>query len=196
MAGEKKNQAPFTRVLVKAKKAVKHAPSVPAAIKLRKYGIVNPLWTVQAAKEAGLPLHLACAFLEQESGCGHNEWGHDPTIFIGGYDALHRHAYGETVTEDAYLAYKAQRGPTGRGGMQGVGPMQLTYFSFQDDADRRGGCWHPLHNMQTGFAYAVSLIQHYGLVAGVKAYNGSGPAADAYSASVRSKAAHWSSRGV
>jgi hypothetical protein len=49
------------------------------ARRLKRAGIVNPLWTIKAAKVAGLRLALACAVLEQESGGGRNMFGHDPT---------------------------------------------------------------------------------------------------------------------
>lgn len=157
--------------------------------RLKKYGIVNPLYTIRAAKQASLPLALACAFLEQESGGGHNEWGHDPTIFIGGGK------FGPQVTKRAYLVYKQQRGPTGRGGMQGVGPMQLTYYSYQDEADKLGGCWNPYHNMQVGFKTAADHIRRYGIAEGIAAYNGRGPAAEAYSRNVQRLWQKWKARG-
>lgn len=154
------------------------------AARLRARGIRNPYYAARAAHEAGIPLSLACALLTQETGGGANEWGHDPTIFVGGYDALHGVHYGEIVTHDAYLAYKAQRGPTGAGGMQGVGPCQLTYYSYQDEADACGGCWNPLANMLVGFKLLASNIKRDGLRAGIAAYNGSGPAAQRYADSV------------
>lgn len=152
--------------------------------KLKRAGIVNPLWTIRASKKAGLPLDLACAFLEQESGGGHNVFGHDPTIYSGA----------GAVTEARYRAYKARRGPTGRGGMQGVGPMQLTWYSYQDDADRLGGCWKPYPNMLVGFRYAAANIKRYGLHAGIAAYNGSGPAAQSYADSVLRLRSVWARR--
>lgn len=154
--------------------------------RMRKAGIVNPIYTLQAARAAKLTLPLACAILTQESGGGHNVWGHDPTIFSGGG------GYGATVTKQAYLEYKKLRGPTGRGGMQGVGPCQLTYYSFQDKADALGGCWLPRWNMQVGFQLVHDLIERNGLHAGIAAYNGSGPAALRYAESVIAKEAQWS----
>ena len=90
--------------------------------KMKRNGILIPLRCLIAARSTKLPLALACALLEQESGGGANVFGHDPTIFAGA---------GE-VTKEKYLAYRAQRGPTGHGGMQGVGPCQLTWYSYQD----------------------------------------------------------------
>jgi len=119
---------------------------------LAEAGIVYPHRTVAAVQETGLPLMLACAFLQQESSGGHNVFGHDPTIFVGAGD----------VTETNYHQYLARRGPTGHGGMQGVGPMQLTYWSIQDEADTLGGCWRPLINMLVGFRLVVANKARYG----------------------------------
>lgn len=162
--------------------------------KLKRAGIVNPLWTIRAAKAAGISVALACAFLEQESGGGNNVWGHDPTIFVGGYDSRHHYNWGPKVTKAAYLTYRAQRGSHGQGGMQGVGPMQLTWYSYQDKADALGGCWTPLANMTVGFQYAASNIRKYGKFAGIRAYNGSGPAAERYAHSVLNFEKTWAGR--
>jgi hypothetical protein len=123
-----------------------------------------PVRCLLAARKTGLPLSLGCALLLQESGGGANVFGHDPTIFTGA----------GTVTKQKYLAYKAQRGHTK---MQGVGPCQLTWWEFQDEADKRGGCWRPLVNMQVAFGHLAALVARSGLHDGVRAYNGSGPAA-------------------
>jgi hypothetical protein len=149
--------------------------------RMRENGIVNPRLTLQAARKAHLPIAVACAFLEQESSKGQNVFGHDPTIFAGA----------GAVTEAKYREYKKQRGPDGKGGMQGVGPMQLTFFTFQDAADDLGGCWKPLHNMTVGFQHAADLIRRQGLRLGIKAYNGSGPAADRYADHMLSLIRQW-----
>ncbi len=144
---------------------------------MKRSGIVMPLRTLLAARKAKLPLSLACALLMQESGGGHNVFGHDPTIFAGA---------GE-VTKEKYLAYRRQRGTTR---MQGVGPVQLTWWELQDEADRRGGCWKPEINMLVGFERLAGLVRH-GLRDGVRMYNGSGRAADAYAKSLLGKQAHF-----
>ena len=155
---------------------------------LRRLGNLIPLLTLQAAEATGLPIALAAAVLAQESGGGRNEWGHDPTIFAGGYDRAHAVDYGAIVTKPAYLAYRAERGPTGTGGMQGVGPCQLTYFALQDRADALGGCWAIVPNLRVGFEELVSLIRREGLTAGVAAYNGRGEGAERYAQVVLSRA--------
>ena len=90
-----------------------------------------------------------------------------------------------------YTEYKRRRGPKGKGGMQGVGPMQLTWYSIQDDADTIGGCWHPRANMQAGFQRAADLIRRKGMNLGIKAYNGSGPQADRYLAQMLPRIEKW-----
>jgi hypothetical protein len=132
---------------------------------------VNPLWTIKAAKVAGLRLPLACAVLEQESGGGRNIFGHDPT---GSIPAAWK---GGQVTKLRYLAYKARRG---RYGMQGVGPCQLTWWATQDLADKAGGCHLPYPNMAIGFMMLEDSIRAHGLWKGVALYNGSGAAAQNY----------------
>lgn len=101
-------------------------------------GIKNPYKAYRASREGGIPFYVMCAVLEKESAGGENVFGHDPTIFVGA----------GRVTKNKYLAYKRQR--QAGGGMQGVGPMQLTWWEFQDLADKRGGCWKPYINMVVG----------------------------------------------
>src|SRR3954454_2227897 len=98
------------------------------AARLRKHGVAMPLRIIREARRANLPLSLALALVEQESGF-RNVFGHDPTIFVGA----------GTVTPLKYRKYKRARGARGQGGMQGVGPCQLTFWTFQDDADKLGG---------------------------------------------------------
>ena len=169
-------------------------PHLALIEKLKKIGIKIPAAMFTAAQYAGLPLALAASTLMQESGGGTNEWGHDPTLFIGGFDKKHNHAFGEIVTEPAYKEYLLQRGTRGQGGMQGVGPCQLTYFSFQDEADRLGGCWKPLANMKVGFSDMAHLIRKDGLHAGVMGYNGSGPAAERYADTVLARAQEFAGK--
>jgi hypothetical protein len=191
--GEKKNEKPFTNDRSTAANKAELLPKVDRRIALmHAHGILaNPAVVIEEAHAEGVPLELACALLMQETGGGRNEWGHDPTIFVGGYDAHRGVHYGETVTEDAYKAYLAQRGKTGRGGMQGVGPVQLTYYSYQDEADAEGGCWQSRFNMRIGFRHLAANVKRYGLRAGVAAYNGSGPAAQRYANSVLALAEQW-----
>lgn len=163
--------------------------------KARKAGIVNPIIAMQEAKLAALPYALLLSVLDQETGGGHNEWGHDPTIFVGGYDAKHNRHYPEQpVTEEAYKAYLVQRRSDGSGGMQGVGSMQLTWYAFQDRADKLGGCWKPQCNIRVGATDLAANIRRYGMHAGIAAYNGTGPNADRYAVEVLTRWKVWAWR--
>jgi hypothetical protein len=148
---------------------------------MRRIGMKMPVRTLQAARKTGLSLPLACSVLAQETGGGINEFGHDPTIFVGAGQ----------VTESKYHAYKAERVRSANHLMQGVGPVQLTWWSTQDAADAIGGCWRPLKNMLIGFEHLVESIRRDGLRAGVAAYNGSGPAAQRYADQVLARAAGY-----
>ncbi len=156
---------------------------------MRQNGIRDPRTTLRTARKVNrekgqMPLARACALLEKESAGGGNVFGHDPSIFNGA---------GE-VTRAKYLAYKAKRGPTGGGGMQGVGPCQLTWFTLQDRADALGGCWRPNVNMYVGFSHLAANIEANGAHAGMRIYNGSGQAAEDYATDLEKKEARWRER--
>lgn len=154
----------------------------------KKHGANYSLRIVWEARCAGIPVELGFALIEQESGF-RNVWGGDPAP-NGGTTGLQF----KPVTRDRYLAYKKARGAKGEGGMQGVGPAQLTWFEFQDDADRLGGCHVPRHNIRVAFARLSALIRLHGHAKGIARYNGSGPAAERYSREVRAKQDRWQDR--
>lgn len=111
-------------------------------------GIKCPLTAMRVCDEQSFPYYVLCAFLEQESYGGKNVFGHDggPSGWASGWGR---------VTKAKYLKYREGR-RAGRG-MQGVGPMQLTWWEFQDRADKLGGCWKPYHNITVG----VQLLKQY-----------------------------------
>jgi len=152
--------------------------------RLRAGGIVAPSTTIAEAARSGLPLALACALLEKESGGGRNVFGQDPTIFVRA---------GE-VTRAKYQEYKRQRDAGASKRMQGVGPCQLTWWEFQDAADREGGCWRPELNMRIGFRHLLALVAAHGEADGARRYNGSGDAAVAYSRDLLAKRRAWEQR--
>jgi hypothetical protein len=157
---------------------------VRAAVIARRAGIRNALAVVQEAHAAGVPVSLALAVVEQESG-GRNVFGHDPTSSVpAGWK-------GGRVTRARYLQYKRNRAS---GGMQGVGPFQLTWWEFQDRADLMGGCWVPRNNIRVGLQILRANIAKHGRFAGIAAYNGSGDAAQNYARSVEARASVWRRR--
>jgi hypothetical protein len=161
------------------------AKDVRLARKVKKYGMHHPYRLVREARRAGITVPLACALVEQETGSCRNVYGHDPVA--------NRAPKGGKVTRHNYKnVYLPDRR---RGlGMQGVGPLQLTWYATQDRADQLGGCWKVSVNLRVGFATLASLIKAYGYRNGIKRYNGSGPAADAYAASVIARHKKWHKR--
>jgi hypothetical protein len=169
---------------------------VGAVDSLAAWGIQRPADVVAIADAAGLPLAAACALLDQESGGGHNVWGHDRvTVAPGTY------VMGAEVTEQAYRAYRAALAP-GRAGQQGVGPCQLTARDFQDAADKLGGCWLPIPNMRVGFGLLANYARLWPLADAFRAYNGgagnrvhgSNVNADRYSDDAMARFERWQTR--
>lgn len=148
--------------------------------KLKRAGFHYPYRVVSEAKRVGLPLSYAMAFLDKESYKGKNVFGND---------AVRNPVKGGYVTKRRYNTYLYFR-KHGLGS-QGVGPMQLTYYTLQDQADKLGGCWRVRRNLRVGFSHAKSLIDQYGKFDGVKRYNGSGSKAQAYARDWVSKQYHW-----
>lgn len=146
----------------------------------KRHGAAYSLRIVLEARRASIPISLGFGLVQQETGF-RNVFGHDPTIYVGA---------GE-VTKTKYDGYKVERGHTR---MQGVGPCQLTWWSYQDQADMLGGCWKPEHNIRVGFEIVAGLLHQHGYVTGIARYNGSGPAADQYSRTVRALTTAWHSR--
>lgn len=138
-----------------------------------------PVRAFRAARAADIPYSVACAYLIQETSGGQNIFGHD-----GGSGGWYSGA--GKVTKSKYLAYK--RGRVAGRGMQGVGPMQLTYWSIQDEADRLGGCWKPYVNMLVGFKLIRQYKDSYGTwrEAAVR-YNG----AESYGVEVEKRRHEW-----
>lgn len=152
------------------------ASAATSVLRAKRNGIVNPIISYNEARRAGLSYAVLCAVLEQESGGGHNVFGHD---------AVRNPIKGGRVTKQRYLQYKQYRQ---RGyGMQGVGPMQLTYYGYQDLADRLGGCWKPKYNIRIGANKLAKDIHRSGLYGALKAYNGS----DAYARQVMARVRKW-----
>ena len=151
--------------------------------RLRRLGVKMPVRALMAARAAGIPAALAASVLAQETGGGRNVWGHDP-VPVG-------YPFGGDVTPANYRAYVARRRRDGNRFMQGVGPLQLTWWEFQDDADRAGGADKPLVNMTVGFRHLAGLIRAHGLHDGVRRYNGSGPRAEAYADRVLERAKQY-----
>jgi hypothetical protein len=161
----------------------------------RQHGMIGSLRLLWECRAAGLSASLGLALREQETGRfdDGNVFGHDPTIFIGGFDAKNNRHHPK-VTKAAYLEYKRQRGSHGQGGMQGVGPLQPTFWSIQDEADRLGGCWKPKYNYRVGFRHLANLIHaaHGDVRLALAIYNGGASNPNfVYASSVLVKRRFW-----
>lgn len=135
---------------------------------LREHGILHPVYTVEVARKEDLELASFCAILMMETGGGRNEFGHDWDFEFAGQE----------VTEQRYRALR-QAIREGRPS-NGVGPCQLTSVNLLDDADAIGGAWNIVPNLEVGAHFIHQLQEEHGVLGGFIAYNGSGPAAEAY----------------
>jgi hypothetical protein len=153
-------------------------------VRARKAGARYARRIIEEARREGVQLSLAFAVCEQETGF-RNVFGHDAVR-----NPVKSPPNGSLrVTRRRYRRYLAFRR---QGlGMQGVGPMQLTWYAIQDLADREGGCWRPRPNIRVGLRQLAANIRAHGERAGIKAYNGTGPAADRYARTVLERKAKW-----
>lgn len=109
----------------------------------QKHGILADMVprAAKAAEIIPMPFYVICAFLMQETNGGSNIYGNDVGMPFAGR--------GE-VTQANYQVYKRERDAGHQHRSQGVGPLQLTYWAIQDQADAAGGCWQPWVNIWTG----------------------------------------------
>lgn len=147
----------------------------------KAHGIVIPQIAWDVSQKIGVPFWATCAFLMQESAGGHNVFGHDGGMpFEGAGD----------VTEAKYKAYKAERIKTGH--CQGVGPMQLTFHTFQDEADAMGGAWMPIHNVTEGMRVLKGFVDSgASWHEAARSYNGTGEAAEQYADEMDGRFEFW-----
>lgn len=152
---------------------------------LTNNGVQRASDVIELAAKAGLELAAAATLLQKETGGGRNIYGHDP-VETGGF-----YVKGGPVTKANFTKYRAHRAQLGA---QGVGPVQLTLPAFQDRADARGGCHDWRVNALVGFEILSANITAFGVRNGFRAYNGSGPAAEAYATDAMDKLRVWRDR--
>lgn len=162
---------------------MRRARRIRLALKARRHGARYARTILQEADRSDIGPALALALVEKES-TYRNVFGHDPVSNPA--------PKGGKVTRRRYLAYKAarQRGM----GMQGVGLTQLTWYEFQDRADRYGGCWKPRFQCRVAFELLDGLMRQYGKWDGIRRYNGSGSAAEVYAADLLERREKWQRR--
>jgi hypothetical protein len=150
---------------------------------LRKHRVKRPRMVRREAKKAGLPLSYALAMLENETGIPQRnvfgcDWGS-----AQGPPYCH-----QKVTRARVKALRAS------GKANGVGWTQLTFPPFVAEADKLGGAHKPRYQMRVGFRILRDNIRRLGPWAGAKAYNGTGPAADAYANRWQDNVRKWEAR--
>jgi tellurite resistance protein len=172
-----------------------HKPEKPAgedriAALIRRHGGRYEDEIIAASRATKVPVALLCAMIETETGF-QNVFGGDNVpnpIKSRGRPYL-------KVTKPLYQEYLRNRK---KGlGQQGVGPMQLTTASYQDRADKLGGCWKPGPNIMVGAQVLVEKTRAVGggVRNGVKAYNSWSPAGDDYADKlVMPRYAKWKER--
>lgn len=129
--------------------------------KLKDRGFVYSSTTVRFARENRLAIWDACALLQKETSGGHNVFGND---------RVDNPVKRGKVTKARYKQYLGYR-KAGLGN-QGVGPGQLTWYGFQDECDKRGGCWKPRINMNYSFELFSQYQREKGTWEAAKRYNG------------------------
>ena len=152
----------------------------PAEIRAVRNGVpvkIARAIRLETDKHPKLNMSLAVAVCEQESGF-RNVWGHDAGKF-------RRDGEVDRQGVAAYYASPPHYRPNG------CGPMQITSPGLQSLAGAGGGLWIAAVSTTVGVRFLGQLVAQLGEPLGVERYNGSGPAARAYSARVRGRAAHW-----
>lgn len=152
--------------------------------KLRRHGVKQPRAVIEEAQRAGLSLSNALAMLEKETGIPQRN------IFGGDYGAAYA---GKPPYYHDRVTRRRVKKLLGQPLNNGVGWCQLTYRPFVTQAEAMGGAHKPRFQMRVGFGVLGGLIRQKGQAAGFAAYNGSGPAAEAYGRDAVAKAERWKS---
>jgi hypothetical protein len=147
---------------------------------------------IAASRKTGAPVALLCAIAHHET-TFRNIYGRDrgrrpnPVRSPDPPKAL-------VVTRENYRRYLKAR--NSGFDANGVGVMQLTSHSYQDRADKLGGCWRPDVNILVGAQVILEKIQSQGgnLRQGIRAYNGEGEAAEKYADNVLHTMRLWQQR--
>lgn len=135
------------------------------ARKLRARGVKNALRIVIECRhrhDGVIAVSLGIAIQEQESN-GRNIFGADE-------NAPFTH---KPVTKARVLQLVEH--VRGGGKSNGVGPMQLTFLPFIEEANRDGGAWVPAVNISTGLGIIADHVKQHGVRKGLATYNGGSP---------------------
>lgn len=116
---------------------------------LAKAGIRYADVVIRECERNNVPVACVCVLMVKEA--NDNIYGHDLN------SCMNFPGQRVEVTRENYLEYLACVAAGGK--RNGVGPLQLTYWSLQDEADRRGGCYLPEISIQVGVEHFASLLR-------------------------------------
>jgi soluble lytic murein transglycosylase-like protein len=149
-----------------------HARDLLLAHRAKRAGANYNLRIILEARRAGLPISLAFAVVEQESGFK-NIFGCDK----GG--PFCHHPVSRTLVQQLLAHVRAG------GTSNGVGLTQLTWIGYLNMAERRGGAHIPKNQLSVGFEALAAHIAAHGTQGGLAAYNAG------YAREVLEKQARW-----
>lgn len=135
------------------------------AHKLRARGVRNALRIVLECRHRHngvIPVSLGLALQEQESG-GLNIFGADQNAPF-----THLPVTKARVLKLVNLVHAG-------GVSNGVGPMQLTFIGFIEEANRDGGAWEPAVNVATGLGIIAGHVKQHGVPGGLATFNAGNP---------------------
>lgn len=158
------------------------ARDLQLARRAKKAGAQYSLRIVLEARRADIPISLAFALVEQESGF-ENIFGHDR----GAYRPRDGRVTQATV---AHLLNTVAKGAPSNG----VGLTQLTWPGYIRAANRQGGAWKPKYQLRVGFDVVSHAIHTFGTTRGLSVYNAGSPDSDAgrrYAHQVSLRAHKW-----
>lgn len=134
-----------------------------------------------ACRKYHLPYSIGFATVEQES-FFRNVYGHDS----GGLNP------GDVVTKHNFEEFRRRVVSTNGGGANGVGPLQITYWTYIRDHPR---LYKQRVNIFVGIKILADLVHRLGEFNGIGAYNGGeGNPNEAYAAEVLDRVKKWRPR--
>lgn len=150
--------------------------------RLKRFRVRDPFLVAEEAKRNHVPLHIALALLEQETGM--------PQRNVFGCDHGEGRAFcHKRVTKDRVDQLLAS------GMANGVGWTQLTFVPFVKAADAEGGAHLPRYQCRIGFRVLRENFEREGdWRLAFQAYNGSGAAAVSYGYHALALARAWEER--
>lgn len=164
--------------------------------RLKAKGVRQPIVTIEEARRADILVASALAMMQMETndktadprrpgfrlnqrnvfGCDHGSQGGRPPYC------------GDNVTEARVHALMAMFPGT----MNGVGWTQLTWYELVREAERMGGAHIPRFQMRVGFRQLRENFERFGSLHEMfRAYNGEGPAAEAYGRYATTARSRW-----